>query len=176
MSVITSSATLTIADAATAVDSLTITVIPAPVSSTGRGRLIHPSLGSFDYARPPDEWSNMRGDAIIPPVWASTKTLLGAANTLFAGDLRDVICEERWTQPVIASTDFADMLIAMWVNPPDPSVAYVEWWPNYTTDQGFRVVMLGLTLGGKDITTHSLSHGGYDRGPLVLRMRLVERL
>jgi hypothetical protein len=154
-----------------------LTVLPVPVGATGRGRLIHPTFGTYDYPMPPDEWVNLRGDAIIAPIWASTKTLLGAANTLFVGDVRDVICEERWTQGIVyGGTAHADALIAMWSNPPDPSVAYVQWFPNYSSTQGFNVVLLGLTLGQKDITTSSLSHGGHDRGPLILRLRIASRI
>lgn len=176
MSTLTSSATLTIADAAVAVESIALTVLPVPASSTGRGRLVHPSLGSYDYYRPPDEWEGVRGDLIIPAIWASTKTLLGAANTLFVGDVRDVIVEERWTQSLVGPTSFADMLIAMWTNPPDPSVAYVQWYPNYASTFGFNVVMLNLTLGGRGVSTDKVSHGGRDRGPMVLRMRIASRL
>jgi hypothetical protein len=68
------------------------------------------------------------------------------------------------------------MLIAMWSNPPDPSAAYVQWWPSYTSNQGFNVVLLSLTLGGREITTHSLSHAGWERGPLTMRMRITARL
>jgi hypothetical protein len=174
--IITASATIAIADGPILVEEATVITIPAPVSGTGTGRLVHPETGIYDYPRPPDAWKNMRGDAIIPPVWSSVKTLSGAANTLFTGTLRDVICDEQWTQGLVWKTDFADRLISMWMNPPDPAVAYVEWWPNYTTDQGFKVVLLSLTLGGSEITTHSISHGGYDRGPMNLKMRLIERL
>lgn len=176
MSTISSSATITIADAAVVVESITISVLPAPMAGSGRGRLIHPTLGTFDYDRPPDEWEGFRGDVIIPPVWASTKTLLGAANTLFAGDVRDVVVEERWTQSLVGATSFVDMLLAMWSTPPDPSVAYVQWYPNYASAEGFNVVMLAMSLGTKNITTASLSHQGIDRGPMTLRMRIAGRL
>ncbi len=178
MSTLTSSATIAIADAAVVTESIALTVLPAPVAGSGSGRLIHPDIGTYDYTRPPDEWVNLRGDIIVAPIWASTKTLLGAANTLFAGDVRDVIVEERWTQGIVGPTSHADMLIAMWTNPPDPSVAYVQWWPNYSSDFGFNVVMLSLTLGGRDITTSTLSKATTyrDRGPLVLRMRIAGRL
>jgi hypothetical protein len=176
MSVLTSSATLAIADGAYEYESVIVTVLPAAMDGTGTGRLTHPSLGSYDYERPPDEWTNMRGDAVIAPIWATTKTLLGAANTLFAGDLRDVIVEERWTQSIVWKSSMVDMLLSMWTTPPDPTVAFVQWFPSYANDLGFNVVMIGMTLGGRDITTTSLSHGGYDRGPLTLRMRIVSRV
>ena len=176
MTTLTSTATLVIANAAIAIDSISLTVLPVPATGTGRGRLVHPTFGSYDYERPPDEWEGIRGDAIISPIWASTKTLLGAANTLFVGDLRDVIVEERWTQSLVGSSSFVDALIAMWQNPPDPSVAYVQWFPNYCSAESFNVVLLGLTLGSKGITTATVSKQQRERGPMVLRMRICGRL
>jgi hypothetical protein len=176
MATLTSSATLTIADAAVAVESIAVNVLPVAATSTGRGRLIHPSLGTYDYIRGPDEWQNIDGSPVIAPIWGSQKTLLGASNTLFSGDLRDVIVEERWTQSVAGEIAHFRMLLAMWTNPPDPAVAYVQWYPTYTSTQGFNVVMLGLTLGGREITITSLSHQGWVRGPLVLRMRITGQI
>ena len=128
MTTLTASATLTIGDASTVTESISLLVLPVAGSYEGTGRLVHPTFGTYDYERPPDEWTNLDGDALIAPIWASTKTLLGAANTLFAGNLRDVIVEERWTQPVCCLAAHLRALLPMWMNPPDPSVAYVEWY------------------------------------------------
>lgn len=176
MTTLTASSTITIGDGPTVSESTSLLVLPAAGAYEGPGRLVHPTFGTYDYERPPDAWTNMDGDALIPPVWASTKTLSGAANTLFVGTLRDVIVEEQWTQSVCCRIEHVRALLAMWMNPPDPSVAYVEWYPTYTSALGFKVVLLGLTLGGKDITLTSLSHQGYVRGPLVLRMRIAGRV
>ncbi len=175
MSTLTSTSTLTIADAAVAVESISLTVLPVPSSGGGRGRLIHPSLGTYDYPMPPDRVVNMRGAAIIAPIWASTKTLLGAANTLFAGDVRDVIAKENWTQSLVyGGTAHIDMLLAMWMNAPDPSVATVQWYPNYVTTLGYNVALLDCKLGDESITTYvGLHNAGHERGPLVLTMRLL---
>lgn|SRR5574337_769162 len=176
MTTLTASSTIAIGDGPTVSASTSLVVLPLAGTNQGPGRLVHPTFGAYDYERPPDEWMNMDGDALIPPVWASTKTLSGAANTLFPGTLRDVIVEERWTQGVCCRIEHVRALLAMWMNPPDPSVTYVEWHPTYTSTLGFKVVLLGLTLGGKDITLTSLSHQGYVRGPLVLRMRIAGRV
>lgn len=178
MTTLTASATLTIGDAATTTDSTSLVVLPVAGANEGPGRLIHPnpSIGTYDYTRPPDESEGIRGDVIVPPVWASTKTLLGAANTLFVGNLRDAIIEERWTQSVACELSHLDMLIAMWTNPPDPSVGYIEWYPTYTSTLGFKVVILNLTAGSKGITTTPLRNQGWVRGPVVLRMRIAGRV
>jgi hypothetical protein len=176
MTILTSSATIAVGDGATAVDSVQLTVLPAVSVSSGRGRLVHPSLGTYDYVRGPDEWTNIDGDAIIPPIWASTKTLLGSANTLFVGNLRDVTVEERWTQSVAAEIDHVRTLLAFWMNPPDPSLAYVEWYPTYTSNLGYKVILLSVTVGGKEITLSSLVHQGWVRGPIVLKMKIAGRV
>lgn len=176
MTTLTASATLTIGDAATTTEATSLVVLPVAGTNEGPGRLVHPTFGAYDYERPPDAWTNLDGDVLIPPVWASTKTLDGAANTLFVGSLRDVIVEEQWNQSVCCSIEHVRALAAVWMNPPDPSVAYVEWYPSYSSAMGFKVVLLSLTLGGKDITLTSLVHGGWVRGPLVLRMRIAGRV
>lgn len=176
MTILTSSATITVGDGATATDSVQITVLPVAGAQQGRGRLIHPSLGTYDYPTGPDEWTNIDGDVIIAPIWASTKTLVGSANTLFVGNLRDVTVEERWTQSVACRIEHVRALLAFWMNPPDPSVAYVEWYPSYTSALGYKVILLDLTLAGKAVTITSLSHQGWARGPLVLRMKIAGRV
>ena len=79
MSILTSQTTFTVGDASTETTSTSITILPALGASTGKGRLIHPTLGIYDYERCPDEWSNMDGDAIIAPIWASSSLASGAA-------------------------------------------------------------------------------------------------
>jgi hypothetical protein len=68
MTILTSSATIAVGDGAAAVDSVQLTVLPAVGAPNGRGRLVHPSLGTYDYVRGPDEWTNIDGDAIIAPI------------------------------------------------------------------------------------------------------------
>lgn len=176
MTTLTSSATISVGGAATAVDSMQLTVLPAVGTASGRGRLVHPSLGTYDYIRGPDEWSNIDGDVIVAPIWASSKTLLGSANTLFVGNIRDVTVEERWTQSVAGELSLVRALLAFWMNPPDPSLAYVEWYPTYTSNLGFKVILLALTVGGKEISLSSLAHQGWVRGPIVLRMKIAGRV
>jgi hypothetical protein len=176
MTTLTSSATLTIGDASTAAVSVSLLVIPAIGSATGRGRLVHPSLGTYDYPNAPDDWVNIDGDVIIPPIWASSKTLKGSANTLFVGDIRDVTCEEHWTQPISARMEHLRMLLSMFSNPPDPSVAYVTWYPNYTSAYGFKVILLDLTVGGSNITLNSMSALGWAQGNIVLKLKIAGRV
>ena len=71
------------------------------------------------------------------------------------------------------------LLVAMWQNPPDPSVATVQWWPSYSNELGFNVVILSLRVGpGEGINLDPLvkNGNGYVRGPVILRMRVVSRV
>lgn len=176
MTILTASSTFAIGAGSVVTESVPITVLPVPAGTSGRGRLVHPTLGTYDYVRGPDEWMNLDGDVLIAPIWATNKTLRGASNTLFQGDIRDVIVEERWTQPVCCELSQLRAILAMWMNPPDPSVTYVKWYPTYTSALGYNVVMLGLTLGGKEITLSSVMKQGWVKGPLVLRMRIAGRV
>ena len=174
MTTLTSSSIFAIADAPTVEESVSLTIISGD-AAPGTGRLVHPTLGTYDYARGPDEWTNMDTDAIIAPIWASTKTMGGAANVLWPGYLRDVEVEERWVQSVAAELEHLRMLLQFWMNPPDPADGFVEWYPTYHNALGFQVAMVSLTAGGQAVTLHALSKRGWVRGPIVLRMRIIGR-
>lgn len=176
MTTLTSSATFTVGEALTDTSSVSITILPAIGSSTGYGRLIHPTLGTYDYEKVPDEWTNMDGDAIIAPIWASSKTLNGTASTLMMGALRDVVVEERWLGDISASLTMLRTLISFWQNPPDPAIDYVEWYPNYVNDLGFKVQLIALELNGQGINFDYVSRQGYVTGTLTLRMRIAGRV
>jgi len=178
MTTLSSSASFTIADAAAQAASATLTVLPAVAAPSGFGRLIHPTLGTFDYQVKPDEWVNVDGDAIIAPVWSSTRTLGGAANALWSGYLRDVVCEERWNAAggLAMPASQLRMLIAVWSNPVDPANGYVLWYPNYATAVGFKVIPVDLTCGGKGIALDWMANlENLIDHPVVLQLRLVDR-
>lgn len=177
MAVLTSTATFTIGDAATEEASATITILPAVGESTGTGRLIHPTLGTYDYEKCPDAWSNVDGDVIIAPIWGGAKTLQGTANTLFQGHIRDTVIEERWIG------DDASMSIAMlralllfWQNPPNPANAYVQWYPNYTNAYGYNVILLAVDVNGAGVNLDYITRLGYVTGDVVLRLKVAEKL
>lgn len=176
MTTLTSSATFTIGEASTESASTVLSILPAIGSGSGTGRLIHPTFGAYDYEKCPDEWTNMDGDAIIAPIWSSSKTLNGASNTLFVGNIRDVVVEERWLGEISVSLTMLRMLAAIWQNPPNPSDGYVTWYPNYVNDLGFKVIVLALDLNGQGLNFDYVSRQGYCSGELVLRMRIAGRV
>lgn len=176
MATLTSQSTFTVGESGVETASINLTILPALGSGTGKGRLIHPTLGTYDYEKCPDEWANVDGDVIIPPVWASSKTLDGVSNTLFAGNIRDVIVEERWTDDVSAPLSMVRALISFWQNPPDPAIDFIRWYPNYVNALGFKVILVSLDLNGQGINFDWFSRNGYVHGVLSLRMRIVARI
>jgi hypothetical protein len=160
-------------------------VFPTFPVETGKGRLVHPSLGMYEYEVKPDEWVNIDADAIVPPVWASSRTLTGAANVLWPGNLRDVVVEERWKGEggISMPIEQLRMLLSFWTTQPDPEEAYVEWYPTYITRVSFKVLLIGLTAGGQNIVLDDVVNyrdlrgpDGWVTAPVVLQLRLVGRL
>ena len=183
---ITSMGTFGVAAAAEELVTLPIEIFPAFPNESGYGRIVHPILGAFDYEVKPDEWVNIDADAIIPPVWASSRTLTSAANVLWQGHLRDVVVEERWkalgglAMPITQLR----MLLAIWTTPIDPDVGYVHWHPNYITQVGFKVLPVQLSAGGQGITFDDVVNYkdedgepiGWITAPVTFQLKLVERL
>lgn len=175
MTTLTASTTFSIGASSTVVESATTTILPAIAAGSGRGRLVHPTLGTYDYAQMPDEWVNVDGDVIIDPIWANSRTLDGAANTLWQGNIRDVEVEERWTFAISIAQVRA--IAAMYQNPPDPDDGYVAWYPNYANGNGYSVLILQLSIGGEGIKLNYISRRhSFVIDDMVLRMRIVARL
>lgn len=155
---LTSTATFLVADASLAIAEKDEVVLPALPVESGYGRIVHPQLGAFDYEVKPDEWMNIDADVVVAPIWASTKTLTGAANVLWPGSIRDVVAFERWKPIGGLSMPITQlrMLMLIWTTPVDPTVGYVEWWPNYISPNGFKVIPVDLKVGSEGITLNDL--------------------
>ena len=149
MATLTSSGTFPIANASTYTATADVQVLPSVSFPNGLGRLIHPTLGAYDYQYKPDQWVNIDGDVIIAPTWSGTKTLGGAAHALYLGNIADVVCEERWLSAGGLAMPIAmlRMLMAIWLTPVDPAVGYVQWYPSYTTNLGYNVIPADLVVG-----------------------------
>lgn len=126
-----------------------VVVLPGLTTPIASGRIVHPVYGAFDYEVKPDKWVNIDADILTPPVWASTRTLGGSANVLWPGFIRDIVVEERWlalgglAMPITQLR----MFMLIWSNPVDPDVGYVEWYPNYASTFGFKVLPVDLKTG-----------------------------
>lgn len=183
MPTLTGSSTFSFGPAAPTVVETTVTVLALPIGGapSGKGRLVHPTLGTLDYDYAPTNWTNIDSDVLIPPVWASSKTLQGAASTLWRGDVRDVTCIEHWDQDagdLRLPIGMLRVLIAFFSNPPDPASGYVQWHPTYTSDLVFKVAMVSLTVGGQGITLDSLAtkRGWAARRDVELQLKILGRV
>ncbi|MCB1865177.1 MAG: hypothetical protein KDG50_07075 [Chromatiales bacterium] len=177
MTTLTSSATLAIGDAPTAVESVQINVIPVAAPGTGKGRLVHPTLGTYDYHYKPDAWRNFDGDIVVPPVWGSAQTLTSATNAVWPGSIRDVTVEELWTGEggISMRTEQLRMFLAMWATPVDPADGAIEWYPSYTSSLGFKVAIVEV-ISGQQVTFDDLARAKDRlRYPVTLKMRILDR-
>lgn len=178
MTTISSNASF-IVEAAEAVvtESVSIHVLPLTASPTGKGRLYHPTLGTLDYPHSPDAWKNVDTDVIAPPPWAYTQTLGGAANTIWPSSIQDADIMESWTSEAACKITFLRQLLNFRLNPPAPEVdGYIEWYPSYCNGYGYKVVIYQLTAGGEEISLDYVTRQGWVRGPVVLRMRVIDRV
>ena len=154
----------------------------APVLSSsgmdwvGRGRLVHPTIGTYDYDRTPDDVVNLDAGVVVRPIWSHSVTLGGGVDALWAGSMRDVVVVERWRNgDVGAPIELARALLQMLTVPPvDPSANFVLWYPNYLTTAGYKVALLDLRSGGQSFTLDlRLASYGFTPQPLELEMRIL---
>jgi hypothetical protein len=176
MTILTSSTTFTVGEAAIETVAASVTILPVPGAGTGKGRLVHPTLGSYDYPHAPNAWGGMDGDAIIAPIWASAKTLDGAANTLFAGNIRDSEVYETWSGELAMPLAMVRMLASFWQAPPDPAVDYIKWYPSYSNALGFKVILLALDVNGQGYNLDYIARQGWVPASVVLKMRIAGRV
>jgi hypothetical protein len=182
MPTLTNTATFTFGPITPTVTTTTVTVLALPIGGapTGKGRLTHPVLGVLDYDYRPSNWSNLDSDILIEPVWASTKTLQGSANTLWRGDVRDVVCVEQWDSDagdLRMPMEMLRTLIAFYSNPPDPADGYVAWYPTYASDLSFKVALTNLTVGGQGITLDFIATlQDWARRDVALTLKVLGRL
>jgi len=176
---ISANASFSVSDSSTVSTSVTETVL-APVSyalGSGRGKLIHPTLGTYLYTNKPTHRVNFDGAPIILPDWLHGKTIGGGTDTLWTGNIRDVVVTERWAFPGAEATLIAHLryLYTFYANPPDPSAAsYVLWYPDDVTSVSYNVAMVGLRAGGNQYTVDMfLSGKGYVATPIELDLRLI---
>lgn len=181
MPTLTSSTFFTVANQPTAVESIQLQVVPAGSGAAGGyGRLVHPTLGTLDYTLPPHEWTNLDSDVLITPTWAASKTLTSTANTLWPGNLRDVVVSESWIPEAGLSMPMPmlRLMMAFYLNPPDLAAGeYVEWYPTYSCNLGFKVILEGIDVDGNTLKmTPQTKYIDLIEFPITLKIRPVARI
>lgn len=174
---LSSNTSVSVADRTTASSDLTDTLLPpVGVGTGGRGRLVHPTLGTYDYANTPDETVNVEVVASMPPLWLHSQTISGAVETRWLGVLQGMRVVERWLNgDVGALLTHLNQLWTFYANPPNPDAAsYVTWAPNYAHSAVYNVVIVGLRCGGTEYTLNQRLKGyGYAPQPVELEMSIV---
>jgi hypothetical protein len=174
---LSASATFTVADQ-TPVTVAADAVVQPPVGfgTGGRGRLVHPTLGAYDYAVTPDEVENCDGDVLIAPVWSHAMTLGGAVDALWPGYLRDALIVERWRNgDVGCPIDHLRQIWQLFANPPDPVTGTpVVWTPNYINANSYNVAIVSVRSGGSAYRLDlRLARWGYAPQPVELSLRIL---
>ena len=157
-------------------ESVSINVLPLSAVGPGTGKMVHPTLGTLNYPYSPDKWTNIDTDLIVPPIWASTQTLDGGASTLWAGNIKDIVVTESWTNELSVPVAFLRALMNFWMNPPAPEVGFIEWYPSYTNELGFKVMITNVTCGGKEITMDFISRKGWVAGGMEITLKVAGRV
>ncbi len=180
MGTLISSSTFAVADQAPLSVSTQATILGAVGAGTGgTGRLVHPTLGVYDYELAPNEIEGLDGDVLYGPTWSRATTLGGAADTFWSGFQRDAVVVERWgagllVGPIVPLALFRT-LWGMYANPPPDAVATpVTWSPNYASAKSFRVALADVRVGGRRVTLDVYARSvGYVRGPVELELRIL---
>lgn len=177
---LSATSTFTVSDQATTDLTAAVTILPAAGAGPGgKGRLIHPTLGTFDYYSPPDETENLdRAGAVMRAMWARSQTLGGQIDVLWPGYLRDVRVIERWKNGDVGSPlAHLRTLAAMAATPPDPAgglAGAVVWAPTYAIATRYAVVLAAVRVGGSEYRIDWRLEGlGYTPSPVELEMRIL---
>jgi hypothetical protein len=173
---VTSSSTLSVIAGTTTTESVGVHVLPLDTDIPGRGRLAHPTFGTLDYPYAPDAWEGFDTDIIIPPVWAYSQTIGGGANTLWAGNIKDVQVREIWNSDISMPMAFVRTLLNLYMNPSAPEDGYVQWSPQYANPHKYNVIMTGVGSNGEVLSLDYITRQGWLAGPLELRMRIVSKV
>lgn len=172
---ITASSTFTVASGSALSASVSSSVLAAVTSPSGRGRLVHPQLGTYDYANTPDEVEGIDATGLVRPLWIHSVTVGGGVDALWPGHIRDVTVVERWRNGDVGST--LALFRALWqmfsTTPTDPVGTWVVWSPNYLSAVQYRVLLVDVRAGGGQVLDLRLLRKGYAPQPVELQMRLV---
>ena len=179
---LTSSSTFNVQDSALESAEVAGTVqAPVGFGTGGKGRLVHPTLGTYDYPIAPTDTVNVDGDVCFPPSWVTAPTLAGGAVTLWEGNMRDAQVIERWAEgDVGCSVAHLRALWALFANPPDPedlveADRFVVWTPSYANANSYKVALVAVRSGGEEYKLdRRLAEYGYAPQPVELVLRVID--
>uniref|UniRef100_A0A7C3YXD0 Uncharacterized protein n=1 Tax=Desulfobacca acetoxidans TaxID=60893 RepID=A0A7C3YXD0_9BACT len=130
---------------------------PENSGSDARRELRYPGdvLPPLVYENTPDRWENFDS---VPwtnrPQVKSELTLSSAQVVQWPGYLPDRSVKEVWRGTDTRSRGtayFLRRLYEYFANP--PSEGYITWWPKDRTEQGYKIVIESVQVGGQDVVT-----------------------
>ncbi len=178
---ISASSTFNVADQTPTTIAASAPILPAATyGAGGLGRLVHPTLGAYDYSLAPAVVKGFDSDPLYGPIWSHAQTLAGAVDAVWPGFLRDALVVESWGAGMLVGQAVPialfRMLWAMFANPPaDPAANPVLWSPNYATSASYKVAIVDVRVGGSEgVTLDAYARSrGQVLGPLELELRIL---
>lgn len=148
-----------LAGASQGVESSLIIVDAGTTGTPGARRtLLHPTTATFPlvtYNRNPDRTINFDQVPLFPPAAEIVRTLGTTLAYITQNELDDVIVTEIWEAGGGKASMEASMfrrLYELSVNPPplqDPEI-FIHWAPRDRTTKVYKVVIVGLRVGGQN--------------------------
>jgi hypothetical protein len=186
------SATLSAAASPQTTTTSTIILAKRPIQDNDAGggtprELDHPLSGTFAspliYPINPQYWTNILDQALIKPLYASTRTLEKTATVQYGKDLTDVEVVETWMgggNRIAMSLSFFSSLWDMFAGDLDfVSQGFIQWSPRDLGNLKFKIIITDLTVGGQGgITVNHLARqgDGHIYESVQLKMRLIEQI
>jgi hypothetical protein len=135
-------------------------------------------LPPFIYEEPPDRWENFDSAPMTAnPQVRMSPTLAGAQLVQWKGYLPDQSIKEYWKGTDTTSRMTAYMLRRFYEYfKYQEEGNYITWWPKDRTEQGYKILIEGISVGGQDIRMFDLLALKADliMQEVVFQFRIVE--
>jgi hypothetical protein len=163
---------------------------PIKLNDAGGGtprELDHPSSGSFPaplvYDLNPQMWTGQLDQALEKPLYATTRTLEKTATVQYTKDITDIEVIETWMgggNRIAMSLSQFTCMYDYFNNPPDLRLdQFVLWRPRDLSEKVYKVVLIGLTVGGNEhlrFDRLAAQGDGWIHEEVQLTMKIIEEV
>lgn len=161
-------------------DQVDLYLFPENSGTRAMRELRHPDprIPVLVYEENPDRWDNFDSVPMTDrPLVKVVPTLTWAQSVQWKGYLPDRPVKEYWRGADLTSRMTPYMfrrLYEMFVNTPAQG-EYVTWWPKDRTEQGYKIMIESLTVGGAEAITfdHIATLNGFLVLEVVMQFRIV---
>jgi hypothetical protein len=132
------------------------------------------------YESNPNKWENFDSSPMTDRPQVKAEMTIGSVQVVhWKGYVPDKPIKEYWMgseNKSSVSAYFMRRLYEFFVDPPDND--YITWWPKDRTEQGYKIKLEGVSIGGQDIITFMDRALRYDIMPweLVVQFRIIEEV